>query len=342
MRKAHILRDNRAHKIPRLWLFFDCETEQQKINTKQYKTNFKIVSCIYWEREHGKNKEKIEKNIFENIDSFWEYVFSKVHTKEVLNLVAHNIDFDLTNLNFFEYIQKYSYKIKSFVDSNGVYILKIYNDSKKIMCIDSFNWFKSSVKDLGVILGKEKIDINFNTCTLDELKEYCMRDTEIIFETLRNYIEFISKNDFGNFKYTISAQSFTTFRHKFNNHKIFIHNRQDALEAERKSYFGGRNEAFYIGKIEKSEIYKLDVNSMYPFVMRNYFYPTKLIQTLYFPRNEIVADIIKRYCVIANVIVDTKEPIFPVKTGNKTIFPTGQFEAYLTTTEIKIAIQKGY
>jgi len=49
------------------------------------------------------------------------------------------------------------------------------------------------------------------------------------------------------------------------------------LKLEREGYNGGRNECFYIGTLNSQKYYKLDVNSMYPYVMQNNKYPVELL-----------------------------------------------------------------
>jgi len=63
--------------------------------------------------------------------------------------------------------------------------------------------------------GCPKLKINFKTCTLEQLSEYCKRDVEILLKTWQKYFAWFIENDLGNFGVTISSQSFNTFRHRF-------------------------------------------------------------------------------------------------------------------------------
>jgi hypothetical protein len=94
---------------------------------------------------------------------------------------------------------------------------------------------------------------------------------------------------------------------------IFIHNRKYVLNLERGSYYGGRTECFKIGQFTGDKYYYLDINSMYPAVMYDNFYPTKYFNYLTNCSITLLSIYIRKYCVVARVKVDTKEPYFPYR-----------------------------
>jgi hypothetical protein len=91
-------------------------------------------------------------------------------------------------------------------------------------------------------------------------------------------INFLVVNKLSKLTATIGSLSFSAFRHRFYNakeNKIFIHNWKRAIKLERESYKGGITDNFRIGSFQ--DVYKTDINSMYPYVMRNNLIPTKLV-----------------------------------------------------------------
>jgi len=109
---------------------------------------------------------------------------------------------------------------------------------------------------------------------------------------------------------------------------------------ERESYRGGRTEAFYIGRLPKGKYYKLDVNSMYPFVMRERLYPTKLIRLETQPSLSGLKRALQRFFVIAHVRIKVDKPIVAIK-GERLIFPVGEFDAFLTSPELELLMKHG-
>ncbi|GAH24398.1 unnamed protein product, partial [marine sediment metagenome] len=129
------------------------------------------------------------------------------------------------------------------------------------------------------------------------------------------------------------------FRHYQN--KIYIHNNEQAIELERDSYRGGRTECFYLGELKDGNYYIVDVNSLYPFVMRNNLYPVKYVKQTHKPTLPIISRFLKDKSVIARALVDTDEPVYAVRRG-RTIFPIGRFWVTLTTPELLYALEHNH
>lgn len=208
------------------------------------------------------------------------------------------------------------------------------------MKLSSTNFYKESLRDLGRTFGLAKMEIEYESCEVEKAIPYCRRDVEILKLAMEKFIEFIEQENLGNFSITIAGQAFNAYRHRFMEHEIYIHSDLEALKLERKAYAGGRTEAFYVGKINDN-VYYYDINSMYPFVMRNYYYPVRLLSHRKKLDLETLKNFMfdKQYLVIAKVKVSTDKPVFFKKAG-KLIFPMGTFETVLSTPEIIYALKK--
>lgn len=335
----HILAKNGNTEIPQNFIFFDTETSDFKITNTIKELKLKLGWCVYFNRKENETEWKS----FKEIPTFWKFVldtcYHKVlYTKEKsIILVSHNLSFDFRVMHGFSELQKYGYYIEKFINNGttNFWKFKNYNYDFSIICLDNMNYFKQSLENLGYSVGIHKLIMPTN----DDIKLslYCKRDTEIILETWKQYLKFIETNDLGNFQYTIPSQAISSFRHRFMKNEIFIHTNSMATNLERKSYCGGRTEAYFIGKTPPGFKYLLDVSSMYPSVMFDKKYPIELINNKYTFR----ANINKGNGIIAYVKIHTTEPVFPYHTEkNKLIFPIGTFNTFLTTEEIKYAMQK--
>jgi len=121
-----------------------------------------------------------------------------------------------------------------------------------------------------------------------------------------------------------------------------LHEKQEATFLEREAYMGGRVECFRVGEQEGGPFLLLDVNSMYPFVMKIMEYPWELVEYNQHFEIERYEDILESHCVIAEVEIDTPEPAFAVRSFGKTIYPVGQFVCFLCTTGLEYALKRGY
>jgi hypothetical protein len=278
------------------------------------------------------------------------YKFSKViytpedFIKELENdryknkyLFAHNAEFDLLTIFGNVYTE-----IDSSAIFNNRFISARYN---KITFADSFNIYDSSVADIGEILGISKMEnekVKSGKLTKDNMTEqdirYCKRDCKIIFLALLQMFENI-----GMIKITISSLSMFHFRNKYLPTDISF---SEMVDEFYESYYGGRTEAFHIGKVDAKV---LDINSMYAFVMANCKFPD--IRRL---KKEVAVDV--KYF---NYIINVNEGLAKVKVRHKPtyfgylpvrmkingteklLFPIGEFETTCNFNELRFAIKQG-
>ncbi|GAF82464.1 unnamed protein product, partial [marine sediment metagenome] len=59
------------------------------------------------------------------------------------------------------------------------------------------NWFTESLAKTGERIGIPKMDIDFDTCTDEELSVYCRNDVLIEFENFKVFIAFLEDNMIG-------------------------------------------------------------------------------------------------------------------------------------------------
>ena len=70
-------------------------------------------------------------------------------------------------------------------------------------------------------------------------------------------------------------------------------------------------------------------------------YPVRLLAHCRRPNIAEVADYMERYCVVARCTLATDEPAYPLEYEDKLLFPVGEFEAVLTTPELRHALDHG-
>lgn len=339
----HFLSKNERTITPVHIICFDTETKIE--NGKQV---LKMGWVFYCKRENGKiTREK--KYFFTTPNEFWNILKNYCYRNTKVFVFAHNTQFDFMIVGGSIELLKHNFYIDNHFLDNSNFIMSIKEknkiDSKKhytgtnFIFLDTMNYVKRSLRDIGKMINLYKLEIDFKTCSDDELKNYCYRDVEITQKFILDWIEFLSENDLGNFQYTLASQSFSSFRHRFMKHNIGIHNIVNAIELERKSYRGGRNEVFKFGK---DYAYIYDVNSMYPFVMSNFKYPTKIIA--FYPKGNIGSierAIKKDFGIIADVDISTTENVIGIK-RDRLIFPVGSFRCQITTPEIKYLLENGH
>lgn len=339
MRHTHFLKLNECNEIPKHILLVDTEARIERLSDGTQKQTLRLGCAIYISYQKGKWSEK--EFTFYTRKEFYDIMNSLLIEKTRLYIFAHNMSYDYTILGMDSYLSENNFEIGLRVigGENQPFIISARRNGITLMILSTTNYYSQALKKLGKIFGMEKGEIeDFENVSDKELLPYCINDTKIITKLIREHIQFIRDKDLGNFKITIAGQALNAFRHRFLYHKLLIHTFQEILDMEIASFHGGRCEAFFIGK--KENVYKLDVNSMYPFVMRNNPFPTSPIWKE--PRDNIPLEKIIQYIednkyVLAKCLIEIKEPFIPLK-EEKLIFPIGKFECILTHPEIKFIL----
>lgn len=339
---------------PTNFIFYDTETNQQEqiknIGKKSYKTiinTLKMGWAVYYDSETNET----EWIYFEDLKTFYKWLnhVIEITGKKALWIVAHNIVFDNIITDLWEYFNKKKYTT-TFIHSKGMsYIHKLqlsYNlkngkksIEKNILLVNNGNIFPEKLSNIGETVGFPKLEIDFQNFTIEEMKIYCKRDVEILLEFWKQWIKFIKDNELGCIKFTISGQSMEAFKKKFCEDYIVLDDDLINLEFERKAYYGGRTEIFHKGKV-RDKLFYYDVNSMYPYVMRDKQYPIEFKFKKRSPTIDQVEYYLKNnWLLIAEVTLDTKNNAYPLKRDGTLLFPKGIFITYLATPEIIEALK---
>jgi len=336
-----IFQSLKGKAIPRVMLFTDTETKAERDDIDNVQ-KFQIGWLFVWESKDPMMRKHVRTEFFDNAGIYCQYIESFALQHKNITVIGHNIFFDLQCAGFFQHFTDQGWTLDWLYDKGLTYILRIVTAKAKIMIISSTNYFDCSLKELGKMIGLPKIEIDLQKAKGKKLKDYCYRDTDIVCRAIWYYIQFIQDNDLGRMALTKSSQALVAYRSRFMDKKIFRHNEQAAFDIERGAYFGGRTEAFFIGEVKGPELLYIDFNSMYPYVMKKYRYPIKMVSIMEGEPDDRYTEFLGRYGLIAEVDLDTPEPVFAVRYMSKLIFPTGQFRTFLCSEGLKYAQRKGY
>lgn len=338
-RKSGLLPKLKSERYPKRLLFFDTETELKYFETIGYKQVLKVGCAIYVELDINLNEKYREVYIFNSIKEFVEIIKRYDKSRKQLTCFAHNTAFDIEVLDLPNQFDKLGYSTDLPITNYGLMIWKVKSKRGTILFLDTFNYIPRTLEKIGSDIGMPKIEIDFNTCSYEELRDYCLNDTKIIEKFILNLMRFMFTNNLGSFGWTTASNSFTSYRHRFMNIQPLIHNNPDILELERNAYYGGRVECHYIGTKNDDTYYYLDINSAYPYIMKNKEIPYRLKSNdLRYSRYNFEFHINYNY-VIAHVILNTNINAFPKHHNNKLVFPIGRYDTYLHNTELKFALE---
>jgi len=272
---------------------------------------------------------------------FWRWVLSKTRKKTRLLVFAHNLAFDAPVLHTFDELPKLGFKLGHAVIESPPVILCWRRPGQTIEMLDTLNWWRTSLAKLGESIGVPKLTMPKGKAKRATWDRYCRNDVEVIRRAVHHWWTFLVRYDLGGFARTLAGQSLRAYRHRFMDAPILIDQDTRALDLARDSYHGGRTECFRLGRI-KGPVHCLDVNSMYPHVMRESAFPSVLRLYVRSATLQEISRWLRSRAVCARVEIRTDTPLYAVRQGDKLIFPVGRFRCSLTTPDLKEALSRGH
>ena len=319
----------------------DTETYVHRVEGNKTFHRLRLGHALYQRWRPSRSKHTEHWLEFTEPVEFWEWLDATVPHRATVWVMSCNLAFDFHILDGWKYIPAQGAKVQFYYAGFKTTIIQCRALKRRLLFIDTINVLPVSVAKLGEHLGLPKMDIDWRSKDTELVSAYCRRDVEIIRDGWNGFCDFIEGNDFGPVSMTLASQAMNTFSYRFMKQPIFIHGNEKVCALERAGYFGGRTEALHIGRYDRSQIFVLDVNAMYPAVMRNNMYPYRFKGSGRHLPLRALPDKLDRYAVVARVRLDTDEPAYPYR-GVRTLFPIGKFTTTLTMPELRYAVQHGH
>jgi hypothetical protein len=248
-----------------------------------------------------------------------------------------------------------SYKLKPLMRNNRLYELAVYSGMKMLFRFrDSLNLLPGKLANLAKNLCPglgTKGSIPYDEVRLSNLAsmknsliDYMKQDILLLGGVMQKAQEIywkLYKVDIES-KITLSSLALSIFRMRYYdaaNWPIHIPNKNED-KFIRHAFYGGHTDTY---KPYGEDLYYYDVNSLYPFVMKEYQMPGGVPvwhENLECKDFDSIFGFIKAYVVCPKTI---KKPFLPYRDKNNTlIFPTGQFIGVYFSEELKYARELGY
>lgn len=359
------LKGNRGTETPTNLIFVDTEsTENVHATRKDIKTlRLKLWVAISVRLEGGKATRRVVVR-GKTANEFWKFVDARSTVDRCTWIFGHNIGFDLTMLSFWKQLDRglftfnrlcrsdkgpdgkplSSWTGRLCIDKRTTFIV-CRSDRKKYKFVDTGNYWPSTIEHIGAQFGLPKLDMPKRDAPDDEWYTYCERDAAIVEAAVVDLMLTWRKEKCGVFQLTAPMLAMTNFRHTCKIRR----DDSDSLDIEcdpnspqhvleRASYYGGRIQPFCIGE-KTGSLYHLDVNSLYPHVMREGLYPRRFSGVDYGISIEDLRGKLRAYGVIAQVVVSSRYHTYPVRIDTEQYHCNGRYWTVLAGDELRHAVE---
>lgn len=337
-RIPHIMKEILSTKQPSNFLFFDTETEGEKLTLKVpvERQRFWFGVALAYRYVNGVKTRQAD-CCFHTISEFWTFVKSRLDKSRPLYVFAHNLGFDLTIVDFWMLSQLLGITVTYAVLEDLPTFLECSWHGCKITFVDTLNYWRASLALLGKSFGVEKLTMPTRNNPMDQWEKYCRRDVEVISAAISGLVDYLTQNNIGPFALTAPSIAIKAYKHGFMDYEIFVHDNIQAIELERESYYGGLVSCYYIGDLVGKRVHHYDVNSLYPYCMLGDF-PTKLVDVHYDISPRQLLKVMRKHGAAARVLIRTDDSVYPFKHRKKLLEVKGTFTTSLCGPELKEAL----
>ena len=218
---------------------------------------------------------------------------------------------------------------------SSILLLKVYEDKHKWEFRDSARTLPDSLDNLAqCFIGERKIEVtDYETLHTNPLRyEYIKKDCTLLYDVLSRYFGLLYDKLGGQAGISAASTALATYRTSYQSRplpEISDH----AAAIARAGYYGGRCEPYrreFQATQSNKELHCYDVNSMYPWAMRQPQPIEELDIDGYHSELTGFVD-----CTVE--VSDCHIPILPCRTRNRLLFPSGRWRGTFSTVELRLA-----
>jgi len=365
---ARYLRGNQGTETPTNLVFFDTECHSHQLASDASKRILSLrLWCATYVRLENDKPTRRKEAYGDDWASFWDFVDQCASEDRCTWLFAHNLGFDLTQLHFWHLLDLEYFTTKPLLRKptpdgqpggvswigklcleNHPTFMQVRYGLKTFRMVDTCNYWPKSLGKVGLDVGIPKGEMPAWDAPANDWLQYCKSDVAIIEKAICDLLIQWRREDCGVFQVTAPMLAMQNFRHKCDvrtpdgkDVDIVCEPDSPAHDLERAAYYGGRIQCFQIGEIH-GKLFKVDCNSLYPYVMRNNLFPRRLVRT----QNGISPDNLRReskcFSVVAQVSIRSRDCTYPVRIDGRQYHCKGKFFTSLCGAELQRGLDSGH
>lgn len=331
-RKSHWVKPNHQCRIPPRWVAFDTESFRTKYDKTEIQT-WRLGAGIRW-REDLKRGYAEEEAVFDNPLDFWKWVTEFCRPGKRTVAIAHNLSFDVRISGALNILPTLGWHLDWCNLDRNVSAMTWRGPNGTLVLCDLFTWIPKPLYEIGKLCDMAKLSMPNMQDTSSVWGSYCLRDARIVATAKRRILRWIRDEDLGNWQPTGAGFSYSTWRHRFMPHKVLVHDNFGVLNDERRAMHTGRAEAWRHGVLSHDTWYEVDLRNAYTRIAAECDMPTKYKFSTGAITQSQYEDLSERFRLLCVVNVSTDEPVAPFYSGQRTIWPIGQFQTTLWDVEI--------
>jgi hypothetical protein len=339
--RAHWVTPNHQTRVPRAFIYLDTEAHRARTGRREVQTFRLAVAAYDAKRKDREGWRERQWGTFMDVGALWEWVTDRCGHRARTVLVAHNLAYDLRIADAFVELPRLGWEFVAGRVDDGQAWFVWKNGDRTLACVDSTSWVPVSLAKLGELVDLKKVELPDEDDSEEAWLARCTRDVEILAEVWRRLMDWIEADDLGNWKLSGAGQSWAAYRHRFMDHRLLVHEDDDARAAERAASHTGRCEAWQHGRLTAGPYTEWDFHCAYATIGRDCLVPIKLAGELSRPNLVSVLTASLERAILVECEVTTDVPTLPMRSDAGICWPVGRFRTVVWDQELTGAIAHG-
>lgn len=338
---VHYLRANERDYTPAAVIFADTETRPVTRQGREVLT-LRLWSARYVDRRTRANRAPRDVTADgRTAAEFADWVAGCFKGRESITLYTHNLAFDVatTRLPMRLVAAGWETRAASLVGASPWFILS--KARKTLRIANSVSWLPIPLEEVGVKIGHPKLPLPAPDAPEGEWLARCRGDVAILADAMLQLMDWWDRDRLGNWSMTGTACGWNAYRHRPAAWPVLIDPEPDKIAGDRLAVHGGRRGIWTVGEHGAGPFADLDFVAAYPTIAAHC--PVPIARGYTFRSLPLDDRLVTsaRYGIAAHVRLETDSARWPVRVGNQTWYPVGQFWADLAGEDIHEAHRLG-
>lgn len=338
---VHKLRPNEREYTPASVIFMDTETVTTMDGDREVLTLSLWCAEFVDRRKPSKGNARRKLAHGRTADELVMWIERMFASRQSISIYAHNLSFDLSTTRLPMGLVIRGWTITDCAIGGKTPWLRMRKGKKTMVLTDSSSYLPRPLDVIGQAVGVPKQSLPRPDDTIVQWLRRCRSDVTILRCAMLDLMAWWDRNKLGNWTITGPSTGWNAYRHRDGTLPVVIDPDPEHVRQDRKYVHGGRRGVWSIGSHAAGPFYELDFTAAHPTIAANMPLPSK--RSFAFP--DLPDDhplwSTDGWDYAARCLISTETARYPVRVGNTTWHPIGQFWTHLAGPEIREARRLG-
>lgn len=339
---AHWVRANESTRVPRCWVWLDCEAHVAGQPAGGSRHTFRLAVTAHDCRNgRGADRPADWRDWLADPEPLWRYIDGLVRVKGRTILACHNLAYDLQVSRAFTWLPALGWRCDILQLDGRSSWASWWRGGRHLVMIDTLSWLPASLERIGAMVDVAKPPLPAEADPDEQWLIRCTADVEIMRTAMRQVVGWIEGDDMGVWKPTGAGMAWAAWRHRFYTHRVLAHRDAGLWEVERRAAWTGRCEAWRHGELAGGPWTEYDWHAAYATVASTALLPAVRLEEVAGASVELVTTRHRSARVLAEVDVVTEVPCVPAEVDGRIAWPVGSFTTTLWDSECRLVAETG-